>query len=98
MENVVIVATIKIKEEFVSEVYKELLTLHRLTHEKDAGCLQYDLHQDSKDKNTYVFIETWESQDFLDQHEKKDHFVSFVSKVEKKIEGLDISKLKKIKA
>lgn len=97
MENIVIVATIKIKEEFTSEVYKELVKLHGATHEKDAGCLQYDLHQDNNDTNTYVFIETWENQSFLDQHEQKDHFLTFVSKVENKIKSLKITKLKKIK-
>jgi len=97
MENVVIVAKIKIKEGQVSQVYKELSKLHKQTHDNDKGCLQYDLHKDFEDNNTYVFLETWACEKDLDDHMKKEHFLSFVNNTQDKIEKLEINKLEKLK-
>ena len=96
MKNIVIVATIKVKEAFKEEVYNELLKLHKATHEFDEGCIQYDLHKDLSDDFSFTFVETWESQDFLSLHEEKEHFKTFVSKIENKIEGLTLNKLEKL--
>ena len=78
MEKVVIIAKIKIKEEYANEVRRELITLHKKTHENDKGCLQYDMHKDHEEINTYVFVETWENEKLLDEHMKKEHFIFFI--------------------
>lgn len=96
MSNVVIVAKVKIKKEFKEEVYTNLVELHKSTHTLDIGCLQYDLHKDLDDENSFVFIETWENQDLLDAHMSTEHFLTFVKKVEDKLENLDITKLEKL--
>lgn len=96
MSNVVIVAKVKIKKEFKEEVYTNLVELHKSTHTLDKGCLQYDLHKDLDDENSFVFIETWENQDLLDAHMSTEHFLTFVKKVEDKLENLDITKLEKL--
>ncbi len=95
MSKIVIVAKVKIKEEFVSEIYPLLVNLHNSTHKNDEGCIQYDLHKDLEDKNSFTFIETWENAELLDAHMQKEHFVSFVKSVEDKLENLEISKLEK---
>lgn len=95
MSKVVIVAKVKIKEEFVSEIYPLLESLHKSTHENDFGCIQYDLHKDLEDKNSFTFIETWENAEVLDAHMQKEHFISFVKSVENKLENLEINKLEK---
>lgn len=97
MEQIVIIAKIKIKEEFRAEVVPALIQLHGLTHQNDKGCLQYDMHRDYEDKNTYIFIETWESEKLLNEHMKKEHFLSFIKTTEHKIENLEINKLEKLK-
>lgn len=97
MENIVIVAKVKIKEEFKTEVFNELVTLHKLTNKNDKGCFQYDMHKDYEDNNTYVFVETWESEKLLNEHMKKEHFLSFMEKTENKLEFLKINKLEKLK-
>ena len=56
MKNIVIVATIKVKEAFKEEVYNELLKLHKATHEFDEGCIQYDLHKDLSDDFSFTFV------------------------------------------
>ncbi len=97
MEQIVIIAKIKIKEEFRAEVVQALIELHSLTHQNDKGCLQYDMHKDYEDNNTYVFVETWESEKLLNEHMKKEHFLSFIERSENKIENLEINKLEKLK-
>lgn len=96
MKNIIIVATIKVKVGFKDEVYSELVKLHKATHEFDEGCIQYDLHKDLADENSFTFVETWQSAEFLALHEEKEHFKTFVSKVENKIDGLSINKLEKL--
>jgi len=96
MKNIVIIASIKIKDGFKDEVYNELLKLYASTHEFDEGCLQYDLHKDLADENSFTFVETWQSAEFLALHEQKEHFKTFVSKIENKIDALTINKLEKL--
>ncbi len=96
MENIVIIAKIKIKEEYSREVFKQLVELHKQTHDNDKGCLQYDMHKDYEEANTYVFVETWESEKLLDEHMKKEHFLSFINQTQSKIEKLTINKLEKL--
>ncbi|WP_417332443.1 putative quinol monooxygenase [Halarcobacter sp.] len=96
MKNIIVVAKLKVKEEFLDEVYKELVKLHTNTHKLDEGCIQYDLHQDTEDKYSFTFVETWESQEALLKHEKKEHFISFVNALENKLENLTIDKLHKL--
>lgn len=95
MSKIVIVAKIKVKEDFVEEVYSFLVDLHKSTHKNDFGCIQYDLHKDLEDKSSFTFIETWENTEVLDAHMQKEHFLSFVKNVEDKLESLEISKLEK---
>ena len=83
-------------DEFSNEVRRELITLHKKTHENDKGCIQYDMHKDHEDNNTYVFVETWESQKLLDEHMNKEHFLSFIKNTDNKIEKLEINKLEKL--
>ena len=96
MENVIVIAKVKIKEDYTSEVFKELSLLHKLTKQNDKGCLQYDLHKDYDSNNTYVFVETWENQNYLDAHEKKEHFLNCIKNIECKIENININKLEKM--
>jgi quinol monooxygenase YgiN len=96
MKNIVIVATVKVKDGFKDEVYAELSKLHEATHKNDEGCIQYDLHKDLDDENSFTFVETWQSAELLALHEQKEHFKTFVSNVESKIDGLIINKLEKL--
>ncbi|MGB5917538.1 putative quinol monooxygenase [Arcobacter sp.] len=96
MKNIVIVATVKVKDEFKSEVYSELLKLHEATHKHDEGCIQYDLHKNLDDENSFTFVETWQNLKLLDEHMKKEHFLQFAQSVDGKLESMDIQKLEKV--
>ncbi|AXX86990.1 putative quinol monooxygenase [Malaciobacter marinus] len=96
MENIIVIAKIKIKPEFEKEVFNELTKLHKQTHANDSGCIKYDLHKDIEEENTYTFIETWESKEDLKIHENKSHFKEFLVNIEGKLESVQINKLEKL--
>jgi quinol monooxygenase YgiN len=96
LKNIVIIANIKVKEEFKDEVYDELLKLYKSTHSFDEGFIQYELHKDLDEESCFIFIETWQSAELLALHEQKEHFKTFVLKIENKIESLEIKRLEKI--
>ncbi len=97
MSQIVIVAKMKVKAEYLDEVYQELVTLYTATHANDAGCIQYDFHKDLEDNCSFSFVETWESALLLEKHMQKEHFLLFVEKCQDKLENLEINKLEKIK-
>lgn len=94
--NIIVVATLKVKKEFKDEIYNTLVELYTQTHKNDNGCIQYELHQDLEDENSFTFIETWENMSLLEEHSNKQHFLDFVEKIDGKLENMDIKKLKKI--
>ncbi len=96
MKNIVIVATIKVKDGSKDEVFSELLKIHKATHEFDEGCIQYDLHKDLVDENSFTFVETWQSAELLALREHKEHFKTFVSTVESNIDSLTINTFEKL--
>lgn len=96
MSRVVVSATIKVKEKFKDEVYSQLVKLHDDTNEYDKGCIQYELYKDLSDENCFTFIETWENKTYLPSHEQKEHFLTFATSIENKIEKLSVHKLEKL--
>lgn len=96
MNEIVIVAKLKIKEEYLDEVYQELVKLFNSTHAHDEGCIQYDFHKDLEDKYSFTFVETWKNIELLEQHMQKDHFLQFVKNSENKLVNLEINRLQKI--
>jgi len=96
MKNIIVVATLTLKESQRENVLEALKALHKATHENDKGCLQYDVHQDMENENTYVFIETWESEALLTEHMEKEHFNAYIAFMGEKLERKSIQKLEKI--
>ncbi|XOB63713.1 putative quinol monooxygenase [Campylobacterota bacterium DY0563] len=97
MDNIVVVANIQIKKEFVSEVYEVLVELHKKTNELDEGCISYKFHKDLEKDNSFTFIEVWENIEFLKLHSQKEHFKKFTDFIEGKIESMNVQKLEQVK-
>lgn len=55
------------------EILKKLVIETR----KESGCIQYDLHEDSRNKGVFFIHETWDSNDNLQQHQVSDHMINF---------------------
>ena len=62
-----VVAQIKAKPGKETQVRQELLSLVAPSR-KDAGCLNYDLHQALDNPALFLFHENWTSKTHLDQH------------------------------
>jgi quinol monooxygenase YgiN len=96
MKHVVVVATLTLKDAYTEVGFAALKALYSATHTEDKGCVQYDLHKDTEKANTYVFVETWESEALLTEHMEKAHFKAFQVALEGKVESRSIQKLEKI--
>lgn len=54
---------------------------------KETGCISYELCQDLKNKNKFVFIEMWQDQEAIDKHNNSKHFLEIVPKLGQLQEG-----------
>jgi quinol monooxygenase YgiN len=95
VSKLTVVAKVIAKSESVEIVKSELLKLIEPTR-KEAGCIEYKLHQDNETSTVFIFYETWESPDFLEKHMNTDHFKSFVSVVGSLVEEITIHKMTKV--
>ena len=69
-KTVTVVAQIKAKPGEESQVRKELLSLVAPSR-KDAGCVNYDLHQAKDNPAMFLFHENWLSEALLEAHLQK---------------------------
>src|ERR1700761_8354692 len=72
MKNITVVATFAAKPGKEEELKKALLTLIAPTR-KEAGCINYDLHQSPDEPGKFLFHENWTSKAHLDAHLKNTH-------------------------
>jgi quinol monooxygenase YgiN len=92
MSKVTVVAKIVAKKESIEMVQSELRKLVAPTR-KEAGCLEYRLHQDNSDPAVFIFYETWESGDFLIKHTKTEHYQNYVNAIAGLTEERVVNKL-----
>lgn len=95
MMELKIVAVIVVKAAYQEELEKVFRTIVDATR-KEPGNVSYDLHQDCKDPLKYTILEVWKSQQAIDEHNASDHFKTFVSAVEGKVESLSVDVIKQI--
>jgi len=79
--NVIILASLKIKEgkrnEFL-DLFKPIIEATR----NEAGCIRYDLFQDTEDENIFTFIEEYDSEASFDAHRNMPYMISMRDKRE----------------
>jgi len=71
MKTVTVVATFKAKPGKEAELKKILLGFVAPTR-KEAGCINYDLHELPDDPSQFLFHENWTSKAHLDAHLQND--------------------------
>ena len=71
-----IVARIEARSDKIELVKAALLKLIAPTR-KEAGCLQYDLHQDNEQPEVFIFYENWESRTQWQTHMSNDHLKAY---------------------
>ena len=79
-----VVAKVVVNKDSIEVVKAQLLKLIAPTR-KEAGCIEYRLHQDDDDPAVFIFYETWESLACLEQHMNSPHFKDYISAVDGKI-------------
>lgn len=76
--------------EKLQELLKPLLEASR----SDSGCISYECKPDALNKDTYLFLETWQDDASLDAHMKTKHFKTFVEAVDSILEApLELHKI-----
>ena len=81
MSKLTIVAHITANPDKVEFVKSELEKLIDLTR-AEAGCLQYDLHQDNENPAHFMFFENWESRDLWQTHMNGQHLTDYMAATE----------------
>lgn len=77
MSKLTIVANIKANPDKVELVKAELLKLIDTTR-AEAGCINYDLHQDNDSPEHFVFYENWESRELWQTHMNAAHLAAYM--------------------
>lgn len=95
MSQVTVVAKIKARSDAVDRVKTALLKLVDPTLE-EAGCLNYDLHQDRNDTTVFIFYENWISEEHLDQHLGSAHIKTNAQATDGLIELIELHRLTKL--
>ena len=78
--SLTVVAQIRAKPGNESLVRQQLLSLIAPSR-KDAGCLNYDLHEALDHPGQFLFHENWASKAHLDQHLQKPDLQAVLAKV-----------------
>ncbi len=90
-----IIAVVKAKPEFRDEVMKKSIKLLEPTR-KEKGCINYDMNEDLKDHNTFVFHENWESRELWQDHMNSTHLAEYSEITKDMVEEWIIYELNKI--
>ncbi|MBE9030503.1 antibiotic biosynthesis monooxygenase [filamentous cyanobacterium LEGE 11480] len=53
---------------------------------QEAGCIQYDLHQDNENPAYFMFYENWGSRELWQKHMNAPHLAAFMAATEGAIE------------
>jgi quinol monooxygenase YgiN len=63
----------------------------------EAGCINYDLHQDPNDRAVFILYENWASKEILEQHLETPHLLGLKAQSDELFaEPLDITLLEMI--
>ena len=90
-----IVATIKAKADKIDLVRTELEKLIDVTR-AEAGCINYDLHQDNEDPAHFLFYENWESRDLWQKHMGTPHLQAYLAATEGAVEAFTVNEMTRI--
>ncbi len=91
---VTVIAIIKAKEGYKDKLYSHLAKLIEGTHNEEA-CIDYILHIDNEDENTFLFYENWKDAKGLDEHNVSKHMQEYVEQVKDMLAEVQVSKASK---
>lgn len=83
--KIYLTAIIKSKPEYTTEVLAQLQDMV-INSRTESACLQYDLHRDIDDENTFVFYEIWQTAEELAAHNEQPYIKAFGAIVNEKLQ------------
>ena len=89
-----IVAKIEANPDKIELVRTELLKLIEPTL-KEAGCIQYDLHQDNENSAVFLFHENWESRELWQEHMNNTHLAEYMKATEGAVASFTLNEMTK---
>ena len=92
MAKLTIVANITANANNIEMVKAELLKLIKITR-AEAGCINYDLHQDNDNPAHFLFYENWESRELWQNHMGNQHLLDYLAATEGAVEEFVISEM-----
>ncbi|MFD2166153.1 putative quinol monooxygenase [Thalassotalea euphylliae] len=92
MSKLTIVANIKAHESKIDLVKAELLKLIDVTR-AEAGCINYDLHQDNENPAHFLFYENWESRELWQTHMNNKHLADYLVAVEGAVDEFTLNEM-----
>lgn len=95
MAHLTIVANIHAKADKIDLVRSELLKLIEITR-AEAGCVQYDLHQDKENPAHFLFFENWESRELWQTHMNAPHLAAYMAATEGAVEKFTLNEMTQI--
>ena len=78
-EKIVLVARLKVKPDAVEETKRLALGIVADSRTEE-GCLNYDVHQAIDDPTVFVWHETWQDKQALDNHFELPYFKEFFAR------------------
>jgi quinol monooxygenase YgiN len=60
---------------------------------KEAGCIQYDLHQDNQNPAIFLFFENWENRELWQDHMNNTHLAEFAKATEGATASITINEM-----
>lgn len=90
-----IVGKIEANADKVDFVKAELLKLIPITL-KEAGCIQYDLHQDNDNPAVFLFYENWESRELWQTHMNNTHLAEYMAATEGTVASFTLNEMTKL--
>lgn len=95
MSTLTIVAHITAKADRVEQVKTELMKLIDITR-SEAGCVQYDLHQDNEKPAHFMFFEIWDSRELWQRHMSAPHLLAMKAATEGAIEAFALHEMTRV--
>ena len=92
MTHLTIVANIKAKADKIDLVKAELLKLINITR-AEAGCINYDLHQDNNNPAHFMFYENWETRELWQAHMSNQHLSDYMAATEGAVEEFTLNEM-----
>lgn len=90
-----IVAHITAKPDRIELVKAELIKLVEITR-SEAGCVQYDMHQDNERPAHFMFFEIWESRELWQRHMAASHLQAMKAATEGAIEAFALHEMTQV--